>query len=179
MSDAYSEVESRAEDDEPTIDPLLKAVTDGYIDLVHEIVAQSSPQQMQTKGSEALHIACTKGKVEIASLLIESNARVNARGGTGKISPLHAASFGGNARMVQVLCKAKADVNVEDAGGLSALYVIAAYRGFTDVAKVLVAAKADVNCTEPKGKTAIVAAHEAGFDKLSSYLTKVKHGLLV
>ena len=87
-----------------------------------------------------LHSAVAGQHFEIAKLLVEHGALVNAEQ-EGGFTPLHAACQNGQAEMVKLLIEHGADVNAQSGEGRSALY-FAREGSHTQVIEVLVAAGA-------------------------------------
>lgn len=61
-----------------------------------------------------LHVAADKGQLEVARLLIQRGAAVNATTDSGNITPMHDAAFSGQAEMVQFLLTQGADAAARD-----------------------------------------------------------------
>ena len=80
---------------------------------------------------------------EVAALLIEKGANVNARGVNQK-TPLHWAAFAGNTEVAALLIEKGADVNARDVNQKTPLDW-AVSQGNTEVAALLVEKGADVN----------------------------------
>jgi len=106
--------------------------------------------QEELKGSygfdkkTVLHIVCRMGDAEIAKLLIEKGADVNAKDQDDK-TPLHSASENGHLKVVDLLIKEGADVNVENKVLGETPLNFAVNKGHLDIAKLLIENKADVN----------------------------------
>lgn len=74
-------------------------------------------------GTSALHFAGVGlGHAEVARVLCESRAEVNALDGVGA-TPLIAAARTGNAGVVRILCEARASVDAADEEGCTALHL--------------------------------------------------------
>lgn len=61
-----------------------------------------------------LHVAVDKGQLEVARLLIERGAAINALTDSGSITPMHDAAFGGHVDMVRLLLAHGADPGAHD-----------------------------------------------------------------
>ena len=70
-------------------------------------------------GTTPLHAAAGRGEQQIATLLIQRGANVNAPGGENQATPLHVAAAGGHTDVVRTLVTAGADMKVRD-GALEA-----------------------------------------------------------
>ncbi len=109
-----------------------------------------------------LMMAAYDGYTEIAKLLIEKGAEVNAKGGVDMdMTPLIYAASQDRIDMVKLLIENGANVNVKTKYGWTPLF-FAASRGKVDVAKLLIDKGADVNVKLPTGETALSEAEKAG-----------------
>ena len=96
-----------------------------------------------------LHWACDRGNTEIAKLLIEYGADVNAIGiGT---SPLHWACHRGNTEMAKLLIEHGADVNASEYGRTQLHRAIDMCE--REIVKLLIEYGADVNAKDESGWT--------------------------
>ena len=71
-------------------------------------------------GATPLYIACDKGHVDAARLLLERGAKIDETSifnGMEGVTPLHIASYGGHIEVVRLLLERGADVHLE-AGGM-------------------------------------------------------------
>jgi ankyrin repeat protein len=112
----------------PAADPgreLINATKKGDAARVAELL-QSDPSLAQTRdeeGSTPLHHAAWKGHAEVAALLLDAGADVNAQnenthyGGT----PLHAAAHGNQRTVAEVLIARGADLNARSGNGRTPL----------------------------------------------------------
>ncbi|KAJ7819608.1 ankyrin repeat-containing domain protein [Mycena olivaceomarginata] len=91
----------------------------------------------------ALHTASARGHLDLAQLLLERGADVNAQGGEYG-NALQAASQGGHLDLAQLLLERGADVNTQGGWYGNALQA-AAKRGHLDLAQLLLECGADVN----------------------------------
>jgi ankyrin repeat protein len=96
------------------------------------------------RGLTALMIASGEGYTEIASLLIESGADVNAHCYYGGDTALMVASRYGHQEVTELLIEEGADVNAQSEWNSTALMLASSY-GHTEVTKLLLEAGADVN----------------------------------
>jgi ankyrin repeat protein len=98
-----------------------RAVKNGEIDLVKQSLADSpSAIGLRDKDqSTALHWAAWKGHVELAGLLLDHGADIQAHNENGHwgTTPLHAAAHGNQAKVVELLLARGADVNAQRAIG--------------------------------------------------------------
>jgi ankyrin repeat protein len=109
-----------------------------------------------------LMMAAYDGYTEIAKLLIEKGAEINAKGGVDMdMTPLVYAASQDRFDMVKLLIENGANVNIKTKYGWTPLF-FAASRGAVDIAKLLIDKKADVNVTLPTGETVLSEAEKAG-----------------
>lgn len=113
-----------------------------------------------------LHVAAAAGKNEIAELLLDSRADVNAKNDKGKTPMLEAVS-NGHAEMVALLLSRGANLNVTDVDGETALYA-AATKGNRGIALLLLDKGADPNVRTNAGNTPLYAAQP--FTEIASLL---------
>jgi len=109
-----------------------------------------------------LMMAAYDGYTEIARLLIEKGADVNARGGVDMdMTPLIYAASQDRADMIKLLLDKGANVNVKTQYGWTPLF-FAASRGRVDIATLLIDKGADVNVQLPTGETTLSEAEKKG-----------------
>ena len=125
---------------------------------VRSLLAQRADvKAVQPDGAGVLHWAAHWDDVEMAGMLIEAGADVNARNDLG-VTPLLVASTNASAPMVDRLLAAGANPNVASVGGESPL-LVAARAGNAAVVKALLAKGAQVDASEPvRGQTALMWA---------------------
>jgi ankyrin repeat protein len=122
---------------------------------------RSSLQQLLTQdkglihskylGDSLLHQAAWQGQTEIAKLLIEKGANVNAQNEEGN-TPLHFAAWEGQTETVKLLIEKGANVNAQNEEGNSPLHLAAMF-GKTETVKLLLEKGANVNAQDEKGNT--------------------------
>lgn len=72
-------------------------------------------------GFTPLHFAAREGQLEVARLLLDAGADVNAPAADGK-SPLNLAIYNGHYTLAELLIDRSADVNLADAEGFPPLF---------------------------------------------------------
>jgi cytohesin len=92
-----------------------------------------------------------RGHMDVAKLLLDSKADVNAKDNRGQ-TPLAQVAHWGHEDMAELLLASKADVNAKDNDGNTPLHE-AAKSGNKDVAVLLLANKADINARDNHGAT--------------------------
>jgi ankyrin repeat protein len=130
------------------------------------IAAGADVNAVDDSGTTSLHMAVTGGLEELARLLIEYGADVNARTGYHELTPLHQASSGGHLAIIKLLLEKGADVNSASAAGWTPLHA-AKNR---ETAELLVNNGANVNAVSQKGLTPLSEAVSVGDVELARYL---------
>jgi uncharacterized protein len=124
----------------------LVAARHNYIDLVKELVDRGTDVQSidksTTDGLTALHYAARDNSCELAELLIDANANINATD-TYNRTPLHYAAHTGHQRIAALLIEKRANIDLQTIGLKTALD-FAIDRGHTNVANQLRARSAAV-----------------------------------
>ena len=132
-----------------------EAAEDGDLEKVKALL-KGNPRLVFRKDDEGqtpLHVAASKGHKDVAKLLMDYKADVNARKKYGD-TPLHYAAHG-HKDVVELLLANKADVNAKDNIGYTPLHE-AARNGCKDVVELLLANKADVNAKVQHRRDAFV-----------------------
>src|SRR5688572_19193455 len=90
--------------------PLIQAVQRADVTAVRTLLRQGAdPSAAQGDGLTALHVAAETGQLEIARLLLEAKAAVDARTRIGGYTALHLAAGRGHTSVVSALLAAGAD----------------------------------------------------------------------
>ncbi|MFC1781686.1 ankyrin repeat domain-containing protein, partial [Planctomycetota bacterium] len=98
-----------AEDAEPPTNPLHEAAEAGDIEQIKQLISEGAEIDLRdNRGNTPLYNAAANGRLEVAELLIENGADVNA--GT----PLQAACESGNKELAELLIDKGADVNAKN-----------------------------------------------------------------
>jgi ankyrin repeat protein len=101
-------------------------------------------------GETALMLACFKGHVALAKLLISKQADVNQPGWT----PLHYAATGGHVELIQILLEESAYIDAESPNGTTPLMMAARY-GSAKATQLLIDEGADLQIKNQLGLTAL------------------------
>jgi ankyrin repeat protein len=113
-------------------------------------------------GFTALHLAAFFGQLEVAAVLLEHGAAVDARAGNpSHVQPLHSAAAGGHAAIAALLLERGADPDARQQGGFVPLHSAAA-RGDEVTTRLLLERGADRDARTDDGRRPIdfAAAHE-------------------
>ena len=109
-------------------------------------------EKMCQKEFSPLHIASSKGDVELVKRLLQSDIN---RGREG--DEIVQASCEGHIDIVKLLMENHADINIKDEAGYTAL-IGACERGYADIVKFLMENNADVNCRNEGGQNALLSS---------------------
>jgi ankyrin repeat protein len=99
-------------------------------------------------GETALMLACLKGHVALAKLLISKQADINQPGWT----PLHYAATGGHVELIQILLEESAYIDAESPNGTTPLMMAARY-GSAKATQLLIDEGADLQVKNQLGLT--------------------------
>ena len=101
-------------------------------------------------GETALMLACLKGHLALAKLLISKQADINQPGWT----PLHYAATGGHVELIQLLLEESANIDAESPNGTTPLMMAARY-GSAKATQLLIDEGADLQVKNQLGLTAL------------------------
>ena len=147
---------------------LLMAAENNKTEEIIELLKQGVDVNYHSYGQTPLHRACWNNNLEIAKLLIESNADINLADKNGWTS-LYAACWNNSKDMAKLLIEHKADINLADNDGWTPLHV-ACWNNSKDAAKLLIENKADIGCKNKNGKTALDTANEDGYSEIAEII---------
>ncbi|HEX4273785.1 MAG TPA: ankyrin repeat domain-containing protein [Bryobacteraceae bacterium] len=137
---------------------LTEAAEQGNLNNVKSLVQKSDVNSAQGDGMTALHWAAYREDVEMARVLIQAGANVNAANRLKAVTPLLIASNAGNAAVIDLLLKNGADANLANTLGTTPL-MLAAASGKVDAVKTLLDHGANVNARESsRRQTALMFA---------------------
>ena len=125
------------------------------------------PNVQQKDWETPLHFACFRGKPEIARLLLDHGAQVNAKNYQGEI-PLHLMSRGEydspdeGARVAKLLLERGTDINAQDELGWTPLHS-ASYHGRHEISQFLLLCGAKVELENCLGETALHLVQEGRY----------------
>ena len=137
-------------------DPIHDAVNRGDLAGVQAELDKGANVNAKMWRRTPLHSATAGGHTEIAELLIDNGADVNANEDYGW-TPLHLAAKYGHREVAELLIAKGADVNAKKKDGWTPLHLAALY-GHTEIVELLITNGADVNAKTEEGATPL---HEA------------------
>jgi uncharacterized protein len=137
---------------------LPEAAEQGDLKTVAALVQKSDVNSAKGDGMTALHWAAYRDDLDMARVLIQAGANVNAANRLKAVTPLLIASNAGNAAMIDLLLKSGADANLANTLGTTPL-MLAAASGKSDAVKTLLDHGANVNARESsRRQTALMFA---------------------
>ena len=138
---------------------LTVAAHNGHASCVKILLAhKANVSKSASDHCSPLYLACRRGSLRVAKLLIAANASVNdSRRPANGSSILHAACLGGSSEVVSLLCASGADVDAARPDGSRPL-MDAVQSGHDACASTLLAAGADFAATMHHGWTALLVA---------------------
>jgi ankyrin repeat protein len=145
---------------------LMTAAANGNVRLVESLLRLRANVLKNNKyGESALALAALNGHQEVAKVLVQAGARINASGW----GALHYAVFSGHADVVRYLIDQGADVNARAPNYHTAL-MLAARNGHGEIVRVLLAAGANPDLGDLEGNTALGIAQNAGNQEIAGLL---------
>ena len=118
-------------------------------------------------GETALMLACLKGHIALAKLLISKQADINQPGWT----PLHYAATGGHVELIQLLLEESAYIDAESPNGTTPLMMAARY-GSAKATQLLIDEGADIQVKNQLGLTALDFAKQGNRPDAFEIITK-------
>ena len=128
---------------------LVSAVRDGDVEAVRSLLRQGADANAaEGDGLSTLHWAARSGEPEIAKILLDAGATVDARTRNGAYTPVHEASKAGNALVARVLLEAGADPAARTTTGGATPLHFAAISGSAAAVEVLLESGAEIDPRE-------------------------------
>ena len=150
--------------------PLHQAVFNGQAEIVRTLLATSPglTDSFNDDGETPLIIACLKGNLTVAKMLIEAGADTNKVMLNGN-GPLHFAAWSGNKFIGNELLTVNAKTDLQNENGETPL-ILAAREGNNEFVTLLVSHGANVNLADNLQHTALYYASERGFNEITEIL---------
>lgn len=141
------------------------------LDLLNE-TGNDDIRKTDGNGNTLLHLAIQKGKLKVATSLLNRCSQLRADGKNNEgITPLHLAARRGFTKLVEVMMRQRPNVDVKDKEDRTPLYN-AVWAGHEEVAVVLCRAGANPFIKLAKNQCIIDLAIEKGFFKLAARLLR-------
>ncbi len=143
---------------------MFEAAALGRASRVAEVV-DADPDAVRAEAADgftALHLAAFFGQLEVAAVLLEHGAAVDAQAGNPtRVHPLHSAAAGGHAAIAALLLERSADPDARQQGGFVPLHASAA-RGDEVTARLLLdhGATRDVRADDGRRPLDLAAADD-------------------
>jgi len=147
----------------------------GYVDRLRDRLRDdpSLATARSADGFTALHFAAFFGKLEVARILLEAGARVDAYADNPiRVQPLHSAAANRHLEVCRLLLAVGADVNARQGGGFTPLHA-AAQNGDPEMVELFLSAQADPSATTDTGETPAATAEAAGHVDVARRLQEV------
>jgi hypothetical protein len=120
-------------------------------------------------GSTPLRYAAGKGHAEIARLLLQNGAEVNAKSNYGN-TPLHWAAFQGHVDILHLLVENGANLEAQESGGSRPLHDAAIHGNLPFIQELISRYHVDINARRKDGKTALRVARMYGHTEIITFL---------
>lgn len=141
---------------------LETAIKEGQLDHVRALIeAGTDVNEPLNQGITPLHAAVISNQENIAAVLLQAGAKVNATDPTTEATPLHLAALYGREGIAKLLIQKGARVNAVMKFGITPLLVAAQF-GQSQIIQLLLDKKANINQMDQEGFTALHFAAKNG-----------------
>jgi ankyrin repeat protein len=150
---------------------IFDAVRAGDLARVRELL-DGDPQLAHAtdeNNSTPLHHAAARGRAEVAALLLERGADIDAREEDGE-TPLHYAAWRSQLEAGRLLIARGTDIEARNNWGRTPLLIVGRETGRADMARLLIEAGAEVDARDRYGQSSLVLAAWRGFAELVDLL---------
>ncbi|KAM9814963.1 uncharacterized protein ACBT44_009951 isoform 2-T2 [Syngnathus typhle] len=147
-----------------------KAAWQGDMAKLEQLVKNVDINQLDKDNRTALHLACTRGNVEVVKFLIKKNAQVNLSDKQNK-TPLIKAVQEQHDLCANVLLENKADPNLVDSDGNTALHLASGIPSLS-VITLLVKHGGDINVKNREGISPLTVAVQEDHKEVAEFLLK-------
>ncbi len=150
---------------------IFDAARDGDVSAARELLHAEFQLARATDGSgrTPLHYAASRGHVEVAGLLLDAGADINATEEDGE-TPLHFAAWRSEAGTGVLLIDSGADLEIRNNWGRTPLLIVARETGNVEFAELLIDSGAEVNVRDRSGASPLDLAAWRGFAGLVDLL---------
>jgi len=150
---------------------IFKLVDNGNIKMVSRLLDKDPTIVNRRNEAEwtPLHLACFKGNIEMAGLLLENGADINAKSRTG-MTPVYLAATEGYYKLVLLLADKGANLNIPANNSEWTPLMRACSKGYFETVEVLIKYGADINAKSKAGWTPLHGAAEQGHLKIVELL---------
>jgi ankyrin repeat protein len=156
----------------PTL-TIHEAAAAGIDDRVEELIKgdRSLVDSYSHDGWTPLHLAVFFNQNQIAELLIEQGANVDAVAKNQQgVTPLHSALANKNVKIAKLLLHRGADPNAVSAAGYTPMHYVATH-DLVEVGRILLERHVDIDAKTGDGRTALDIAREKGSERAVRMLT--------
>ena len=150
---------------------IFEAAREGDTDTVRELL-EYDPELARAAdedGRTALHHAASRGQVEVATILLDAGAEIDAPEEDNE-TPLHYAAWRSQLPVGRLLVARGAGLEARNRWGRTPLLIVARETGNADMARLLIDAGAQVNARDRGGESSLDLAAWRGFTDLVDLL---------
>lgn len=150
---------------------IFDAAREGDAERVGELLTADPPLVRATdgEGRTALHHAAGRGHVEVAAVLLDAGAEIDAREQDAE-TPLHYAAWRSHLAVARQLIARGADLEARNRWERTPLLIVARETGSAEMARLLIEAGADANVRDRGGDSPLDLAAWRGFAQLVDLL---------
>ncbi len=152
---------------------IRKAIMAGDLEAVRQLIeADKSRLEMMTPFGTWLHVAASRGQLEIVKYLLLAGIDLNRRGGVFEAAPIKEAASDGHIKVVRCLLDAGAELDVSEPERNPLFGAI--YGGHLEIVKVLIEQGIDTKVAYTgntmQNMDAVAFAKERGQTEIAKYL---------
>jgi ankyrin repeat protein len=149
---------------------LQNAIKGGQLDDVRLLLENGMDVNKSfNDGVTPLHVAIINNQENIAAMLLQAGAKVDAPDSTTLATPLHMAALYGRVGIAELLIKKNADVNAVMKFDITPLQVATQFNQ-PQIVEILINNKADINHVDQEGFTALHFAAQNGDETIARLL---------
>ncbi|XP_067661991.1 ankyrin-3-like [Haliotis asinina] len=151
--------------------PAMIAAESGYKEVVELLMEKGANMSLVSdRGSNILHLACSRGRLEVVKYVLSQNiVDINSRGGSKKTSAMNAGESGYK-EVVELLVENGADLSLVCDRGSNILH-LACSKGHLEVVKYVISQNiVDINGKEIQNMTPVMMAAKSGHKEVVEFL---------